>query len=357
MNFVESLKMFHVDSKEIPCLTAKGTPTASTEGAPGALYMDIDTGDLYKCTAADYVDKVYTWSPLVERSGSSGSSVNGNGLSTELNTAMVNYFTHVMPQFDDVNGMFYVNAILTALGAEAREGSSEDDKPDAPVAPEVTLTSISTTYSGGDVVAGTAVSALTGVVVTAHYSDGSTATVTGYTLSGTIAEGSNTVTVSYGGKTATFTVTGVVESGGGDSGEGVSSINYFIKTTSYGSENVNDTWVSNPAEPDDGYLLKFNSENDPACAWPLAPGKYKISIISEFTEAVYFSVRSATLDAMPVKGEIATITGKEVTAISGFTGVQPQQTMSWDYTAGSNEWMLVVPRAGNRLTITMEVAA
>lgn len=77
---------------------------------------------------------------------------------------------------------------------------------------EVTLSSISATYSGGDVAVGTVVTDLTGIVVTAHYSDGSSETVTGYTLSGTIAEGSNTVTVSYGGKTTTFTVTGVAES-------------------------------------------------------------------------------------------------------------------------------------------------
>ena len=73
----------------------------------------------------------------------------------------------------------------------------------------VTLSSISATYSGGDVAVGTAVNDLTGIVVTAHYSDGSTETVTNYTLSGTIAEGSNNVTVSYGGKTTTFTVMGI----------------------------------------------------------------------------------------------------------------------------------------------------
>ena len=72
----------------------------------------------------------------------------------------------------------------------------------------VTLSSISATYIGGDVAVGTALSDLTGIVVTAQYSDGSTATVTGYTLSGEIAEGSNTITVTYQDKTATFTVTG-----------------------------------------------------------------------------------------------------------------------------------------------------
>ena len=84
------------------------------------------------------------------------------------------------------------------------------------VVAEKTLESISATYSGGSVPVGTAVSALSGIVVTAHYSDGSTAPVSGYTLSGTIAEGSNTITVTYQGKTATFTVTGVAESGGGE---------------------------------------------------------------------------------------------------------------------------------------------
>ena len=76
---------------------------------------------------------------------------------------------------------------------------------------QVTLTSISATYTGGDVTVGTSLNDLTGITVTAHYSDGSTANVTGYTLSGTIAEGSNTITVSYGGKTTTFTVVGKME--------------------------------------------------------------------------------------------------------------------------------------------------
>ena len=75
----------------------------------------------------------------------------------------------------------------------------------------VTLTSISAIYSGGSVDAGTALTDLTGIVVTANYSDGSTKTVTDYTLSGTIAGGANIITVSYGGKTATFTVIGVEE--------------------------------------------------------------------------------------------------------------------------------------------------
>jgi len=40
-------------------LTGKGAPTTATEGAVGMLYMDTDTGELYKCTAV--ADGAYTW--------------------------------------------------------------------------------------------------------------------------------------------------------------------------------------------------------------------------------------------------------------------------------------------------------
>lgn len=141
---------------------------------------------------------------------------NQSGLTNDLKTAFINYYTHVMPNFDDTNGLSYVNAILTALGAETRGESGGEEEPDTPDNPEVTLTSISAIYTGGEVATGTDLSALTGITVTGTYSDGTTKTVTGYTLSGEILEGENTITVSYGGKTTTFTVTGIVESGGGD---------------------------------------------------------------------------------------------------------------------------------------------
>ena len=88
--------------------------------------------------------------------------------------------------------------------------TNSENPPEEPDNPEVTLSSISATYAGGDVTAGTSVNDLIGIVVTAHYSDGSTSNVTDYILSGTISEGNNTVTVSYGGQTVTFTVTGTV---------------------------------------------------------------------------------------------------------------------------------------------------
>ena len=96
-------------------------------------------------------------------------------------------------------------AFKQAFGIES--GGGEEEPTDK------TLTSISAIYTGGEVTVGTALTDLTGITVTAHYSDGSTGTVTGYTLSGEIVEGKNTITVSYGGKTTTFMVTGVASGG------------------------------------------------------------------------------------------------------------------------------------------------
>lgn len=145
--------------------------------------------------------------------------------------------------------------VLTQLEALWNGGEVEPDEPDVPVEPdipdepeepEVTLTSISASYSGGDVTAGTDVSSLTGIVVIAHYSDGTSETVTGYTLSGTIAEGSNTITVSYGGKTTTFTVTGVAESGGDATSpfDGTWTQGIYV---SGGKENTGASWTEHMA--------------------------------------------------------------------------------------------------------------
>ena len=75
--------------------------------------------------------------------------------------------------------------------------------------PQSELISISATHSTGIATIGTAFSSLSGISVTAFYSDDSTETVTDYTLSnGTIVSGENIVTVTYKGKTTTFTVMG-----------------------------------------------------------------------------------------------------------------------------------------------------
>lgn len=118
-------------------------------------------------------------------------------------------------QVNALNGMFkvaaYIKSDVSTEYQAFKTAFGIEDSGEEPEEPEKTLTSISATYSGGDVAVGTALTDLTGITVTATYSDGSTSTVTDYTLSGDIEEGSNTITVSYGGMTTSFVVTGTAE--------------------------------------------------------------------------------------------------------------------------------------------------
>ena len=132
-----------------------------------------------------------------------GGGSGGSGLTTAQVNALDGMFKVCAFIKDDISAEY--TAFKTAFGIADSGGGGGD--PDKPVTPDVTLTSISVTYSGGPVPAGTALDGLTGIVVTAHYSDGTSETVTGYTLSGTLTEGTSTITVSYGGKTDTFDVT------------------------------------------------------------------------------------------------------------------------------------------------------
>lgn len=136
---------------------------------------------------------------------------NGTTGGTGWTTAQINLLDEIgnyIPFTSDIGGQKW-DALIESLKGTSSGGGEEE-----PDTPEVTLTSISATYNGGEVATGTALSDLTGITVTATYSDGSTKNVTGYTLSGEILEGENTITVSYSGKTTTFKVTGFVESGG-----------------------------------------------------------------------------------------------------------------------------------------------
>ena len=91
-----------------------------------------------------------------------------DGLTNRAKTLLITILRNGVYSTDQSNN-------ITALAAEF--GMTED-VPDVPVDPEVTLSGISATYSGGDVAIGTALTSLTGSVVTAVYSDDSTATVT-----------------------------------------------------------------------------------------------------------------------------------------------------------------------------------
>lgn len=59
MNYVDSFNLFETEVKQIPCERGHGAPTTATVGAVGCLYMDVDTGNMYKCTSD--ANGVYTW--------------------------------------------------------------------------------------------------------------------------------------------------------------------------------------------------------------------------------------------------------------------------------------------------------
>ncbi len=170
----------------------------------------------------DVLEQILRRLDALEQNGTGGgsgsdSSQNANGLTTAQINALDGMFKVCAFTKADVSAEY--STFKTAFGLTNSGGGSGGDSGSGDSGEtEVALTGISATYAGGDVTVGTALADLSGIVVTAHYSDGSSETVNDYTLSGEITEGENTVTVTYQSKNATFTVTGVAESGDGDSG-------------------------------------------------------------------------------------------------------------------------------------------
>jgi hypothetical protein len=104
-----------------------------------------------------------------------------------IKDALVNCFQHVA--WTDEHGQDYVDALEQAMRSKLISISA------------VFTQGSATIYDTDDIK--TLRQYLT---VTALYSDTTTRTVTAYTLSGTLTEGTSTITVSYGGKTDTFDV-------------------------------------------------------------------------------------------------------------------------------------------------------
>ena len=130
----------------------------------------------------DIVDAVDDW--LDEHSSSIG------GLTFEDKQALMNCFAHVA--WIDANGQTYYDALYNALFNTA------------------TLESIYALFTQGSAViydTDSLDSLRQYLVVTAYYSDETSAVVTDYTLSGTLTVGTSTITASYGGKSSTFNVT------------------------------------------------------------------------------------------------------------------------------------------------------
>jgi hypothetical protein len=184
----------------------KGEPgEPGKDGQDGSPGKDGADGKDYILTEADKQEIAELASELVDVPDSGGNANQGSGLTSAVKNALLNCFAHVA--WTDENGQSYYDALATALNSSGGD-SGDDDSGDDGGTTVVTLTRISAVYGGGDVASGTALSELTDIVVTAHYSDGSTKNITNFELSGVIAEGSNTITVSYGGMVTTFEVVG-----------------------------------------------------------------------------------------------------------------------------------------------------
>ena len=189
-----------VDGKSAYQYAVEGGYTGTEESFAAKLAAEIPTVDSTLTKSGHAADAAAVGEQLSNLSEEIA-NLQTSGLTTEQVNALDGMFKVCAFTKADVSAEY--TAFKTAFGITDSGGETE-----------LTLTSISATYDGGDVSVGTALSDLTGIVVTAHYSDGSSATVTGYTLDGTIAEGENTVTVIYGGKMTEFVVVGVAESGG-----------------------------------------------------------------------------------------------------------------------------------------------
>ena len=51
MEYVDSYSILGINTRQNPCIVGSGVPTRTTEGKVGCLYMDKDTGEIYKCVS------------------------------------------------------------------------------------------------------------------------------------------------------------------------------------------------------------------------------------------------------------------------------------------------------------------
>ena len=115
-------------------------------------------------------------------------SRSGTGLTEDIKAALLQIAEKVA--YIDEDGQDYYDTLYSALY------------------PPADLVSISAVYTQSGTVYDTDTldSLKSDLVVTGRYSDSSTKTITTYSLSGTLAEGTSVITAAYGGKSATFSV-------------------------------------------------------------------------------------------------------------------------------------------------------
>lgn len=208
--------------------SSKPSYTASEVGAlPASTAIPSKTSDLTNDSGFINASGAAAAAPVQSVNGQTGAVTVQPATDAQVQSAVDDYLN----DHPTVTGTFTneaKNALLALLEKVAyidENGQSYLDTLESELF-AVAVTSISAVFTQGSAVIYDTDSLETlkqYLVVTATYSDSTTDTVTAYTLSGTLTEGTSTITVSYSGKTTTFNVTvtanpvyGFIETGSPD---------------------------------------------------------------------------------------------------------------------------------------------
>lgn len=189
----------------------KGSKSLSDLGIqPAGNYLTSETDPVFSASASAGIEN----SDITNWNNKQAALVSGTNIKTINNQSLLGSGNITIEGGSGGGGISGVaKTLLISILKKcytSQNTSAEIDSLETELSRTTELTSISVSYTGGDIEVGTLTDTLP-IIVTASYSDGSTGRInSGYTLSPTtISEGSNTITVTYSGKTATFTVTGV----------------------------------------------------------------------------------------------------------------------------------------------------
>ena len=155
MLFIKDLNVFHIDGKEIPCITASGTPDDRYPGVPGVLYMDTDTGSLYICIDADILQKTYSWRIVggvdiraVQQAVAAymaNHPVSGGGITSAAANLLIEILESAVYSANVTGKIQSLKAALTSGGG----GGDTPDTPDTPEEPDEPVITDDITVSDG----------------------------------------------------------------------------------------------------------------------------------------------------------------------------------------------------------------
>lgn len=224
----------------------------STDAGHAYIYIQLFTGD----ASADYRTIAANISTLVVNEDFSKELTESGGITADAKLAILNCFAH-LSGWENGNGQEYYDALEDALYGE--------------------LTAISAVFNPGqnEINNTTPLNDLKQyLTVTGTYKDGTTKTLTSYTLSGTLTVGTSTITVSNGSKSTTFDCT---------------VVNYWTYEWNYtdglpDQNGLTKNVTGNVAETltDNGLRVQVENASDKRVNYILTPDSTKV-----YTHAVY----------------------------------------------------------------------